>query len=241
MTTVLRRPGGRQGGASRRERRPHPVRRWVFRLALLAVVGVVVYVAVTFAQVWWASRHDRAEAADAIVVLGAAQYNCTPSPVLEERLDHALALYRDGLARRLVVTGGKQQGDRCTEADTSAAYLEDAGVPASAILREDHGSNTWESLAAAARILRDRHMTRAVLVTNGYHALRAEAIAGELGLHASASPSHKGGTLRDYVEETAAVSLGRIIGFGRLVNIDDQVESQIDNPISTTHATGNGR
>jgi uncharacterized SAM-binding protein YcdF (DUF218 family) len=240
VTTVLRRPSGREGAASRRERRPHPVRRWLLRLGLLAVVLVVGYVAVTFAQVWWASRHDRARAADAIVVLGAAQYNCRPSPVLEQRLDHALALYHDGIARRLVVTGGKRQGDRCTEADTSAAYLEAAGVPSSAILREDRGSNTWESLAAAARILRDRDMTRAVLVTNGYHALRAEAIAGELGLHASVSPSHRGGTMRDYLEETAAVSLGRVIGFGRLVDLDDQVESQIDTPIATTHSSGSG-
>lgn len=240
MTTVVRRPSGRQGGASRRERRPHPVRRWVFRLALLAVVVIAGYVAVTFGQVWWASRQDRARPADAIVVLGAAQYNCHPSPVLEERLDHALALYRAGLARRVVVTGGKRQGDRCTEADTSASYLENAGVPPEVILREDRGSNTWESLAAAARILRDRDMTRAVLVTNGYHALRAEAIAGELGLRASVSPSHKGGTLRDYLEETAAVSLGRVIGFGRLVDLDDQVESQIDSPISTTHSPGAG-
>jgi uncharacterized SAM-binding protein YcdF (DUF218 family) len=239
VTTVLRRPGGRQGG-TRGRGRPHPVRRWAIRLGLLALALVALYVAVTFVQVWWAARHDRARAADAIVVLGAAQYNCHPSPVLEQRLDHALALYHDGLARRLVVTGGKQPGDRCTEAQTSAEYLEGAGVPSSAILREDHGANTWESLAAAARILRDREMTRAVLVTNGYHALRAEAIAGELGLQASVSPSHRGGTMHDYLEETAAVSIGRIIGFGRLVDIDDHVESKIDRPISTTHATRNG-
>jgi uncharacterized SAM-binding protein YcdF (DUF218 family) len=197
-------------------------------------VVVVGYMVVTFVQVWWASRHDDARAADAIVVLGAAQYDCDPSPVLAQRLDHALDLYQQGIADRIVVTGGKQAGDRCTEAQTSASYLIDHGVPASAVQREDAGSNTWESLAAAARILRDERLHRAVLVTSGYHALRAEAVAGELGLEASVSPSHKGGTLHDYLEETAAVSIGRVVGFGRLVDIDDQVEHQIESPISTS-------
>jgi uncharacterized SAM-binding protein YcdF (DUF218 family) len=111
-------------------------------------------------------------------------------------------------------------------------------VPEADLLREDQGSNTWESLAASARILRDQGLTRAVLVTSGYHALRVEAIADELGLDASVSPSHKGGSLHDYLEETAAVSVGRIIGFGRLVNLDDQVEQQIDTTISTDRRAG---
>jgi uncharacterized SAM-binding protein YcdF (DUF218 family) len=107
------------------------------------------------------------------------------------------------------------------------------GVPEADLLRENQGANSWESLAAAARILRDQGMTRAVLVTDGYHALRVEAIADELGLDAVVSPSRKGGSPRDYFEETAAVSVGRIIGFGRLVHIDDQVEHQLDTTIST--------
>lgn len=239
MTTVVGRPTGRQG-SGRRQRPAHPVRRWVWRGALLAGALVVGYVAVTFVQVWWASRQDRARAADAIVVLGAAQYNCRPSPVLEQRLDHVLDLYEQGVADRIVVTGGKQAGDQCTEAEASDTYLTDHGVPESAVRSEDAGSNTWESLAAAARILREEGLHRAVLVTSGYHALRAEAVAGELGLEASVSPSHKGGSMRDYLEETAAVSLGRIIGFDRLVDIDDQVEHQIDSPIATTGGSGGG-
>jgi uncharacterized SAM-binding protein YcdF (DUF218 family) len=235
VTSVLRRT---DGDRTTRDRPARPVRRWLWRGVLLVGVLVVGYVAVTFAQVVWTSRRDGARHADAIVVLGAAQYNCRPSPVLEQRLDHALDLYQRGLAGRIVVTGGKQAGDRCTEASTSADYLMRHGVPESALLRENNGSNTWESLAAAARILRDRDLRRAVLVTSGYHALRAREIAGELGLDASVSPSHMGGSLRSYVQETGAVSIGRIIGYRRLVDLDDQVEQQIKTPIATDHTSG---
>jgi hypothetical protein len=114
------------------------------------------------------------------------------------------------------------------------------GVPEADLLREDNGTNSWESLAAASRILRDEGLTRVVLVTDGYHALRVQAIAGELGLDATVSPSHRGGSLRDLVEETAAVSVGRIVGFGRLVDLDDQVEEQIDETISTDQPPGSG-
>jgi uncharacterized SAM-binding protein YcdF (DUF218 family) len=238
VTTVLRRPprraAGRRrsGGDGARPRRS--VARWIWRAGLLAGVAFLIYLAITFVQVWLASRRDEAAPADAIVVLGAAQYDCVPSPVLAQRLDHALELYRDGVASQIVVTGGKQEGDRCTEAETSQGYLVAAGVPSGDITREDGGSNTWESLAAAASTLRSEGLTKAVLVTSGYHALRADAIAGELGLDTTVSPSHKGGSVRDLLEETAAVSLGRIIGFGRLVDIDDQVEDKIGPTISTT-------
>ncbi len=241
MTTVLRRPPrpatrrGRSGGDGAWPR--FRVGRWIWRACLLAGLAVVVYVAVTFVQVWLASRRDEAAPADAIVVLGAAQYDCIPSPVLAQRLNHALELYRDGVAGQIVVTGGKREGDRCTEAETSKGYLMAAGVPSDDITREDGGSNTWESLAAAARTLRREGTTRAVLVTSGYHALRADAIADELGLDTTVSPSHKGGSLHDLLEETAAVSLGRIIGFGRLVDLDDQVEQQIGPTISTNDPT----
>jgi uncharacterized SAM-binding protein YcdF (DUF218 family) len=196
----------------------------VWRGLLLVGVLVVVYVGVTFVQVWLASRRDGARSAEAIVVLGAAQYDCRPSPVLEERLDHALELYEGGTAGTIVVTGGRQEGDRCTEATASAEYLLAAGVPDADVLREVQGTSTWESLAASARILRDVRLTHVVLVTDGYHALRVQAIADELGLDASVSPSGNGGSIRDYVEETAAVAVGRIVGFRRLVDLEVQVE-----------------
>jgi uncharacterized SAM-binding protein YcdF (DUF218 family) len=199
-------------------------RRMLFRAVVLLVVLAIGYVAVTFVQVWAASRHDGAQAADAVVVLGAAQYDGKPSPVLEGRLDHALELYQDGLVDVIVVTGGKQEGDRFTEAYVGSTYLRGKGVPGSDLLLEVQGRNTWESLAAAARILHDKGMTDAIMVTDGYHALRVDAIADELGIEASVSPSRRGGTLRQLVEETGAVAVGRIVGFRRLVNLDDKVQ-----------------
>ncbi len=230
MIATLRRPSARRSSERRRPRIPWG---WVWRAALVAAGLLLLYLLITFVQVWMASRRDDARPADAIVVLGAAQYDCRPSPVLERRLHHALDLYQSGIASRIVVTGGKREGDRCTEATAGAEYLMANGVPEANLLRENQGANSWESLAAAARVLRERDLTRAVLVTDGYHALRVEAIADELGLDAVVSPSRKGGSPRDYLEETAAVSIGRIIGFGRLVHIDDKVEHQLDTPIST--------
>ncbi|HET6952067.1 MAG TPA: YdcF family protein [Acidimicrobiales bacterium] len=225
MISTLRQAAERpsDSGRARRSLR-RSFRRLAWRgLGLLVLAGVV-YVAVTFVQVWMASRRDGARTADAIVVLGAAQYDCQPSPVLATRLDHTLALYRDGVAGRIVVTGGRRAGDRCTEARSSAEYLMREGVPEADLLRENDGTNSWESLAASARILRAEGLTRVVLVTDGYHALRVQAIAGELGLDASVSPSDAGGSVRDYIEETGAVAIGRIVGFRRLVDIDGPVE-----------------
>jgi len=220
-------PRGKRAG-----KRRFPVWRWAFRIALLVGVAVLVYVLVTLVQVVLASRRDGAASADAVVVLGAAQYDCRPSPVLEQRLDHARSLYDDGVASTIVVTGGKREGDRCTEAQAGADYLRADGVPDEDLLLEVQGRNSWESLAAAALILRDREMTDVVLVTDGYHALRVQAIADDLGLNASVSPSHRGGSVPDYVRETAAVAVGRLIGFDRLVDLDTQVEDQIDQSIS---------
>lgn len=222
MTTAV----GPAGGVRRRPPRPpaRQVWRWLRWAALAVVAALVAYVVVTFVQVWLASRRDEARPADAIVVLGAAQYDCRPSPVLTRRLDHAHDLYRRGIAPRIVVTGGKRDGDRCTEAQSSADYLRRRGVPDEDLLLEVHGRNSWESLAATAVILHERDLTRAVLVTDGYHALRVRAIADQLGLEASVSPSRRGGSFGQLVEETGAVALGRIIGFDRLVNIDDRVD-----------------
>lgn len=205
--------------------------RWVWRVVLALGFLVVAYLLFTFVQVWMHSRRDSAQPADAIVVLGAAQYDCTPSPVLEQRLDHAFDLYDDGVASTVVVTGGKREGDRCTEAQSSADYLRGRGVPDGDLLLEVQGRNSWESLAATGHILRDRGMTRAVLVTDGYHALRVLAIAEQIGLDASVSPSHPGGSLGELVMETGAVAVGRIVGFDRLVNIDDQIDRQDVSPI----------
>lgn len=206
-----------------RRRRRH----LVLRLVSAGLVLAMAYLTITFVQVYRASSHDGARAADAIIVLGAAQYDGRPSPVLQDRLDHALELYNAGLARTIVVTGGRQAGDRFTEATTGYNYLRARGVPDEALLKEIGGTNTYESLAEAARFLRERDLTVVVLVTDGYHAFRVGAIAGDLGLDAAVSPTDtrlgQAAELRQIFRETAAVSVGRIIGWNRLLRLDAAV------------------
>lgn len=197
---------------------------WLRRLlkigAALLVVGFG-YLAFTFVEVWLASRRDEARSSDAILVLGAAQYNGRPSAVLQARLDHALVLWAREIAPYIVVTGGRIGGDPYTEAGVAARYLHEQGVPDSAILRETHGRSSWESMAASARFLKDRGLTRVVLVSDPFHAARINAIAEELGLDAVTSPTrtspiHGVAALRRMGTETARVAAGRIFGYGLL-------------------------
>ena len=197
----------------------------VFKIALRVVAAlfavVLVYLSVVFAQVWLASRRDDARASDAIIVLGAAQFDGRPSKILQARLDHAIDLYHRGVAPIIVVTGGNQPGDRFTEAGTGAQYLHEHDVPESAIEREDNGRSSWQSLEAAARILKDQDRTNVVLVSDPYHAARIEDIAHELGLHRVTSPTRtspiKGmGQWRRMFTETVRVAAGRVFGYRRL-------------------------
>ena len=191
------------------------------RVAFALFAVLLVYLSVVFVQVWLASRRDDARRSDAIVVLGAAQFDGRPSKVLMARLDHAIDLFRREIAPIVVVTGGKQTGDRFTEAGASASYLHDHDVPDRAILRETTGRSSWQSLASAARILKERNLTRVVLVSDPYHAARIDDIAHEVGLHAVSSPTRtspiKGvGVWRRIFTETIRVAAGRVFGYGRL-------------------------
>lgn len=195
-------------------------RRWGRWAALALLAAGALYVAGTFVQVWQASRTDHARQADAIVVLGAAQYNGRPSPALQNRLDHALELYEAGTAPLIVVTGGRQVGDRFTEATVGYNYLRDRGVPDEAIRKEVQGHTTYESLAATARFLREEEIDNVVLVSGPAHAKRLSGIASAVGLDAAISPATGDASLRSLVRETAAVSLGRLIGYRRLERLD---------------------
>jgi uncharacterized SAM-binding protein YcdF (DUF218 family) len=207
--------------------------RW-FRLGWKIALGVLVvlalYVGGTFVQVWQASRDDQAQEAGAIVVMGAAQYNGVPSPVFEARLDHGRELYEQGLSDVVVVTGGRQEGDEFSEAQAGALWLEEHGVPEEALRLEVQGRNSWESLAASARFLEDDGIDDVMIVSDPFHSKRLEEIASEVGLEAFVSPTTDspvtgGAELRAMVRETAAVSVGRVLGYRRLMNLDDTVNN----------------
>lgn len=191
------------------------------RVALALFAVVFIYLSVIFVQVWMAARRDDARTADAIVVMGAAQFDGRPSKILQARLDHALDLYNRGIAKTVVVTGGKLPADRFTEAESGAAYLAQKGVPESAILRENEGRTSWQSLSAVANSLKAREQGDVVLVTDPYHSARVEDIAHELDLRAATSPTKtspiKGaGEWRRFFTETVRIAAGKIFGYGRL-------------------------
>jgi len=153
------------------------------------IVAIVLVIAWTSFRIWAVGNRDDRRPADSIVVLGAAQYDGKPSPVLKARLDHAIDLYRAGLAKVLVVTGGKAEGDRTTEAASARAYAIAKGVPASAILIEDQGRTTLESLGAVAGILREHGLASALLVSDRTHMLRVLRIARDQGITGFGSPT----------------------------------------------------
>lgn len=159
------------------------------RLLLAAVVGTLLLSAWATYRIWDVGNHDDRPRADAIVVLGAAQYNGRVSAILKARLEHAIDLYDAGVARYLIVTGGKADGDVTTEAASARLYAIGRGVPASAILSEDRGRTTLESLRGTAAILRDHGLETAVFVSDRTHMLRVLRIARDEGITGFGSPT----------------------------------------------------
>lgn len=153
---------------------------------LIAVLGA--WIASAISVIIWGAR-DGARTSDAIVVLGAAQYVGRPSPVLRARLDHALDLWQRGLAPRLIFTGGMGVGDTTSEAAVSRIYALRHGVPDTAILLENEGRTTRESLAAVSAIMRARQMQTAILVSDPFHMLRLRILSTQYGVNAFTSPT----------------------------------------------------
>jgi len=158
-------------------------------LGAALLVGTALVAAFTTFRIWDQGARDEARTADAIVVLGAAQYNGTPSQIYGARLAHAVDLFEAGLAPTLVVTGGKAEGDLTTEAAAGRAYALARGVPEGAILAEDQGRTTLESLEAVAVLMQAEGMSSAVFVSDRTHLLRVLRIATDEGIVAWGSPT----------------------------------------------------
>ena len=204
-----------------------PRRRWPRRIGLavlFVLLAGVGHYAISLHQVWSTGRTDQARQVDAIVVMGAAQYDGRPSLQLQARLDHVVTLWEAGWSDTVVVTGGNMPGDRFTEADVSADYLIERGVPEAAILRETVGRSSFESLDEVAALLRPLGKESVLIVSDPFHLLRSRLSAEELGLTAYVSPTPTttvvGGEARwKELREAAGVAVGRIIGFERLLGI----------------------
>jgi uncharacterized SAM-binding protein YcdF (DUF218 family) len=202
-----------------------------FRLALrivsLVVLALLVYFAVTLVQVWLTSREYDPHPAGAIMVMGAAQYNGVPSPDLQARLTEALSLFHNGYANLIVVTGSKEKGDLHTEAQSSAAWLEQqqAPVPQGDIL-EAGGNDTYKEVNDADRLLRARHISTVLVTTDPFHEDRSMAISSSFGLTPSPTPTLDSpitgwSRIPYFLKEAVGVGLGRVIGFNHLEWLHD--------------------
>jgi uncharacterized SAM-binding protein YcdF (DUF218 family) len=189
--------------------------RLFFGLFALAAIALL-YVA---GHIWLVARHDSHPRSDAIVVLGASQYNGTPSAVFAARLDHAKSLYDAHVAPRIVTVGGGQPGDRTTEAQAGQDYLVSHGVPANSVLPLRTGSDTLQSVRAVAAAFKQHGWESAVIVTDPWHSLRARTMARDVKIDAETSPERNGPIFssrsteaRYIVRETLAYIYYKIFG-----------------------------
>lgn len=168
----------------------------------LATLALLAWLVIVVAVVRAGGSDDAANAttgsADAIVVLGAAQYDGRPSPVLKLRLDHAIALWKRKLAPRMIFTGGRGPGDTTSEAEVGRRYAERAGVTDTAIFMETQGRSTRESIAGVVTIAREHGIRRVIVVSDAMHVLRAAVLVRQGGIEPILSPARQGEMRRDW-------------------------------------------
>jgi uncharacterized SAM-binding protein YcdF (DUF218 family) len=152
----------------------------LFTLLILLLIAADVYVF---------SRRDDRRRADAAIVLGAGVYGRRPSPVLRERINHALLLYERGFVEAVVFTGGSARAGDPPESAIAAAYAESQGLPAAAILTETTSTNTKENLANARDVAASHGLDTFLIVSTPFHMRRSLALAHDLGMEASSSPT----------------------------------------------------
>jgi len=163
--------------------------KWLLAIAFIAAAAVVsLKVARVAREIQQVSLVDEAQPADAIIVLGAAEYRGHPSPVLEARLNHALILYLRGLAPRVITTGGAGGDPVFTEGSVGRAYLTQHGVPPEAVVVEREAESTVQSVAAVAEIMRRMNLRSAIVVSDGYHIFRVKKMLESSGLKVYGSP-----------------------------------------------------
>jgi uncharacterized SAM-binding protein YcdF (DUF218 family) len=196
-------------------------------LALVLCVGSL-YVGLTVFEVWRVGRTQSTTQVDAIVVMGAAQYDGVPSPLLKARLMRAFELWEQKVAPRIVLTGGNKPGDRFTEASASAIFLRQQGVPQEDLLQESLSRSTYEALRNVRNLVATDSnfagIKRIVIVTDPYHELRSRLTAREMNFETTTSPSSNSpiagnSAFKKYVKEGAGIALARVIGFGNLWKI----------------------
>jgi vancomycin permeability regulator SanA len=190
-------------------------------ILILVLVVLLAPLGASALGVWRAAHTDeasRVDHADTIIVLGAAQYGGDPSPIFRGRLDHAVLLYEKGFSESVLVLGAGQPGDQFTEAEAGAGYLVASGLPSNAVALSPSGNTTFESLSAAADVMRDQGWTSAFLVSDPWHNLRIRRMARDLGIEGYVSATWHSAArsqatrLQGYARETFAYIYYRLFG-----------------------------
>ena len=193
------------------------------RIACAVAISFVLYFVVTAVSYRASWTHEAKGSTDVIIVMGAAQYDGVPSNLLEMRLQQGLDLWKDGRAPLIALTGGKQAGDRFTEAATGRRWLTDRGVPTNVIVSEDVGRSTWQSLSQLDPVLQERSVETAIVVSSYWHVQRADLILHQLGYDASTSPVPQNTEALSWttkaLKELLGISFGRLMGFDTLYSV----------------------
>jgi uncharacterized SAM-binding protein YcdF (DUF218 family) len=190
--------------------------RRIWKIVVLMVVVILAWPGWLAYQIWHQSRQDELHSAQAIVVLGAAQYDGEPSPVFQARLDQAAYLFNEDLSDTVIVTGGKRKGDRFTEAEAGEEYLGTKGVPEENVLGEPEGRTTLESMEAVAEMAEEQGITSVLLVSDPLHSERIKRMADDLGFEET------------YTSPASYVQLNR----SRLTKVEEFTSSWTSNPTS---------
>jgi vancomycin permeability regulator SanA len=198
------------------------LRRHLFLTVAISVVLAILGVLLASGVAVWQAAHDdearRVDHVDLIVVLGAAEYNGRPSPTFEGRLRQAANLFRKGFSDRVLVVGGKQPGDRTTEAEAGRSWLVSQGLPESGVSAQPVGNSTLESLRGAATYMQEQRLESAFLVSDPWHNLRIRKMARDLGIRAFVSATWHSAArsewtrLSGYSRETFAYIYYRVLG-----------------------------
>jgi uncharacterized SAM-binding protein YcdF (DUF218 family) len=188
--------------------------RFLVAASALLLAAAVIAVAAVALRVGFESGRDEAQQADVIVVLGAAEYMGRPSPVLKARLDHALDLYRRGLAPLILTTGGRGERSPFTEAEAARDYLVARGIEGERVLLEVEGTTTLQSAAGVAEILKQHNLNSCIVVSDGYHIFRVKRMLEDHGIqvYGSPRPSERHDSIQNakrYVKQSAAFWLWR--------------------------------
>lgn len=191
---------------NRKDASPKPRRRRpVVRVLLVLVVVLVAWVGSVAFRVWYVARQDDRSPSDAIVVLGASQYDGRPSPVFAGRLDHVVQLYEEGVAPKVVTVGSNMPGDRFTEAGSAKDYLIDAGVPAEDVVALPVGRDTWNSIEAMGKYADKNGWDSVTIVSDPWHEFRTREMTEAVGLKAMTSPTRTGPIVQERITELRSI------------------------------------